>query len=320
MGANSKIEWTDHTYNPWRGCAKVSPGCAHCYAEALDNFRDGGGHWGKGKPRIRASEATRKEPLKWNKFGIGQTERARVFSLSRGDWLDDEVPIEWLADLLRMIHETPELDWLLLTKRPENWRARAVAACENAWTRSCDANTQTEREALKSVCRFLEKWVDGEPPGNVWIGTSVENQEEADTRIPELVKIPAKVRFLSVEPMLGAVDLNQWLYEPCVNARDGLPMDQETGQRECCRKCDFTGISNDPDDKVHWVICGGESGPGKRPMDLAWARALRDQCAAAQVPFFMKQVDKVQAIPADLMIREFPNFSGVSLGQVKETV
>jgi protein gp37 len=143
MAQNSNIEWTDNTWNPWIGCTKVSPGCANCYAEARDQRFAGGAHWGKGAPRQRTSAANWKQPLKWNReaaedvddalhdFGADKYEapqRPRVFCASLADWLDDEVPIEWLADLLGLIHATPFLDWQLLTKRPENWMARIEQA------------------------------------------------------------------------------------------------------------------------------------------------------------------------------------------------
>ena len=143
MGANTHIEWCDHTFNPWEGCTKVSPGCANCYAEAR-NARFGGGeapNWGKGAPRRRTSESYWNEPRRWNRAMENLIEaasrpgalepmpaRPRLFCASLADWLDDEVPVEWLADLLTLIRETPHLDWLLLTKRPQNWWKRLGAA------------------------------------------------------------------------------------------------------------------------------------------------------------------------------------------------
>lgn len=267
MAKNSKIEWTDHTFNPWVGCTKVSPGCANCYAEARDQRFTGGKHWGKGAPRRRTSAANWKQPIKWDREarrkevtapivmvggGDGNTQvstekvipqRPRVFCASLADWLDDEVPIEWLADLLKIIHDTPNLDWLLLTKRPQNWLKRMVRVADVLEPRVCDS--------------FLKGWLlqaDIPPfvPHNVWIGTTVEDQQRADERIPALLKIPARVRFLSCEPLLSTLNLQ---------------------------------LSTD----IHWVICGGESGTGARPMHPDWARSLRDQCQAAGVGFFFKQ-------------------------------
>lgn len=275
MGQDSKIEWCDHTFNPWSGCTKVSPGCANCYAETLSNRAPKTfGQWGKGQPRKRTSKANWKLPLNWaaqpwicDGCGLAHAlpgeicmrpgcdcetkHRARVFCASLADWLDDEVPIEWLADLLDLIRQTPNLDWLLLTKRPENW-SRAI---NEAYLATATGETKA----------WLAKWIEGESPANVWIGTTVEDQIRANERIPQLIQIPARVRFLSCEPLLGPLDLQQW--------QEHLPAPLH-----------FAWL-----DSIHWVIAGGESGPGARPMHPAWARSLRDQCAEAEVPFLFKQ-------------------------------
>lgn len=274
---DSKIEWCDHTFNPWEGCTKISPGCAHCYAEAR-NHRFGLDNWGKGKPRRRTSAANWKKPLQWNKTAIcdcgyaeifgsddcrncgerfaGHRQRKpRVFCASLSDWLDDEVPIEWLADLLKLIHDTPNLDWLLLTKRPENWASRIHKA----------RNYMMRVDADVSV--WLNDWLpkaempgmparDGRAPENVWIGTSVEDQPRADERIPELEKIPAKIHFLSVEPMLENIIFPRL-------------------------------------DGIDWAIFGGESGPNARPCNVEWIRQGIMDCKAAGVAPFVKQLGKV---------------------------
>lgn len=272
---NSKISWTDHTFNPWIGCTKVSPGCAHCYAETLMDTRYGRVKWGKGQARSRTSHANWKEPLKWNHHApmLASGARPRVFCASLSDWLDDEVPIEWLADMLDLVRRTPNLDWLLLSKRPQNWYRRISAAINHA-------NEET--------AEWLEAWTDcldmperGDIPANVWIGTSVEDQQRADERIPELLKIPARVRFLSCEPLIGPVDLKKGLWKH-------IPLSEVPGSAlddgaYACRE--FLG----PREEIHWVIVGGESGPGARPMHPEWARSLRDQCKAAGVAFHFKQ-------------------------------
>lgn len=266
MGADSKIEWTHHTWNLWRGCTEVSPACDHCYARELAKRNPAVlGQWGKGAPRVLAAEAYRKLPLKWNAQAKAAGERRRVFALSMGDWLDDEVPAAWLADLLTMIRETPNLDWLLLTKRPENWRQRVNAA----------------RDYFDGYMD-LDNWLAGGTAAfpNVWIGTTVEDQARADERIPELVRIPARVRFLSSEPLLGPVDIEDYIDDIC----DGGYL-----------------LGSAP---VHWVICGGESGHHARPMHPEWARGLRDQCTAAAVPFFFKQWGEYE--PATLQVCEAP--------------
>lgn len=210
--------------------------------------------------------------------------RPRVFCASLADWLDDEVPIEWLADLLDLIRRTPNLDWLLLTKRPQNWRARVGDA-----RRFCNRGDLGDEPG--KTWAWLSDWVDnGKPPANVWIGTSVEDQTRYDERIGHLCEIPALVRFLSMEPLLRGVDLD--LY-------GNLPGERMLRWHRPVKSM------------LHWVIVGGESGPHARPMHIEWARSLRDQCKAAGVAFFMKQIGgkrkPFEEIPADLLAREVPH-------------
>lgn len=277
MSENSKIEWCDHTFNPWIGCTKVSPGCANCYAETLMDKRYGRVRWGKGNPRSRTSEANWKKVETWNKNA--HRPRPRVFVASLADWLDPEVPIEWLADMLDLIRGCQHLDFLLLTKRPKLWEARlddalmeAIKRANQRW--AWEGNPTKEQAA---PANWISDWLDGYPPANVWIGTSVEDQQRADERIPELLKIPARVRFLSCEPLLGQVDLRRVAF-PTGRTEDVL----------CDTVRTVTGMQM-PLSSIHWVICGGESGPGARPMHPDWARSLRDQCQDAGVPFLFKQ-------------------------------
>lgn len=253
---NSSIEWTDHTFNPWYGCTKVSPGCANCYAETLMDTRYGKVKWGKGQPRVRTSSVNWKKPLQWNREAKNADIRPRVFCASLSDWLDDEIPCEWIMDLLLMISHTPALDWLLLTKRPQNWKMRLSEAAGLA-------SHSEKSEAMLTFLQWLMDWQNGTPPPNVWVGTSMEDQIRADERMPHLLTIPAKVRFLSCEPLLGRVDLAYSAF----NGADSLGS--------------IPGI--------HWVIAGGESGPGARPMMHEWAIDLRDQCQRAKVAFHFKQ-------------------------------
>lgn len=256
MSANTKIEWADHTFNPWIGCTQVSPGCDNCYARAWDRRFAVSGHarrWGPGVPRQRTADSTWAMPVKWNKQAAAAGVRYRVFCASLADVFDNEVPAKWRMDLFTLIHATPHLDWLLLTKRIGN----VMPMCSGD---SLMFDMIQER---------------------VWLGATVVNQEEADRDIPKLLAVPARVRFLSMEPLLGTVDIGLM----CENWSDDIVMDPETGARECCKKCDYTGIGND----IDWVIVGGESGPNARPMHPDWARALRDECQAAGVPFFFKQ-------------------------------
>lgn len=285
MAENSKIEWTDHTFNPWEGCTKVSPGCANCYAETR-NARFGGGtapNWGKDAPRRRTSAANWKLPEKWDREAVAIRDgfvnatgldapviRPRVFCASLADWLDPEVPIQWLADLLELIRSTPNLDWLLLTKRPELWHERVEAVVTEC----------VMRQFNQPLHNFLWHWTHRRiAPKNVWIGTTVENQAMADKRIPALLRIPTKVRFLSCEPLLGEVDLS------AISTGEGHGLNEA----EPIITINPLQRASALDPHIHWVICGGESGPKARPMHPDWARSLRDQCAQAGVPFLFKQ-------------------------------
>lgn len=254
MGATT-IEWCHYTFNPWWGCTKVSPGCDHCYAETFDK-RVGGAHWGAGVPRRVFGEAHWREPLKWNAKARAGYVRPRVFCASMADVFDPEAPDAERAKLWSLIAATPSLDWLLLTKRPQlamrylPWGVSPVGASGAMAEVGCT------------------------PWPNVWIGTTVEDQERADLRVPRLLQIPAAVRFLSVEPLLGPVDL--WAYLP--------------GE---IRDASLKALGSPPMPAVDWVIVGGESGHGARPMQDDWVRSLRDQCGAAGVSFFFKQ--KIEA-------------------------
>ncbi len=249
---NTKIQWATSTFNPWIGCTKISPGCAHCYAEHSTPTRTKQIKWGKGQPRSRTSEAYWKQPLRWNASASAASQRPRIFP-SLMDWLDDEVPIEWLADFLKLIHDTPHLDWLLLTKRPENFDKRLHGAGVHFWN---TPHTQSEFD-------FVTAWLEAKsPPSNVWLGTSVEDQPRADQRIPALLEIPARIRFLSVEPLLGPISFR--------TPADFVLSNGETG--------------------IHWVIVGGESGSHARQCHIQWIRNLVVQCASAKVPCFVKQL------------------------------
>jgi protein gp37 len=252
MGSNSTIEWTHATFNPWWGCIKVSPGCEHCYALSLSK-RWGYDIWGPAKTTQRRmmSDAYWRQPLKWNKEAEKTGERKRVFCASMADVFEANPQLtESKARLFELIETTPWLDWLLLTKRPEN----IMGMIPYAW--------------------------HSEPRMNVWYGTSVENQEQADKRIPELLKVPAKVRFLSCEPLLEAVDLGVWL----TDIFDHHWRNRGIAWRDRGRPL------------IDWVICGGESGQSARPMHPQWARSLRDQCQAAGVAYHFKQWGQHEAV------------------------
>jgi protein gp37 len=245
MAENSSIEWCDNTFNPWVGCTKISPACDHCYAESWAK-RAGNPQLWQGERR-RTSKANWQLPIKWNAQAKRENRRLRVFCASLADVFDNQIDPDIRNNLWDLIYQTPHLDWLLLTKRPQN------------------------------IAKMLpDSWGDGWP--NVWLGTTVENQTEAERRIPLLLDVPAQVHFLSCEPLLGPVNLNHlW---------------SNHGEFESCLiGCEYSPFSKKETlvPRIDWVICGGESGPGARPMHPDWARRLRDQCAEAGVPFLFKQ-------------------------------
>jgi protein gp37 len=309
MGELTKIQWCDHTFNPVVGCEPISPGCKFCYAKALVE------RFGKDfSNRVRTGETNWKQPVKWNRIYTEEVakcealrvshlrpRRPRVFCASLSDWLDKEWPIEVLADLLKLIHDTPNLDWLLLTKRPENWRERILSAIKYSWERE-NANLIREKNFTgKNWVLTLDKWLGGEPPRNVWIGTTIEHRDYLEPRGKALLDIPARVHFISHEPAVSMVDFRPYLGP----------------------------------DKVNWLITGGESHPDKnkaRPYYTTWARKIIRQCREAGVWPFVKQMgsycldldtnkrlelaDKkggdMAEWPEDLRVREFPKLKEAS--------
>lgn len=272
MSQNTKTKLADHTFNPWWGCSKISPACDNCYAETLDKLA-GGDHWGAGKPRKHTSIKNWLEPYKWNRqadaFMAKHKRRQRVFCASMGDVFDNEVDPRWRIDLFALIATTPNLDWLILTKRIGNAKAMVPA-------------------------QFLEGSPAEGIPANVWLGASICNQEEADRDIPKLLAVPAAKRFLSVEPMLGAINIGE---VSCLNGCGKIIPTLCNGDKDmCCPRCGTYTTSclpskpNKPLEGIDWVICGGESGDGpSRPMHPDWVRSLRNQCEVAGVPFLFQQ-------------------------------
>lgn len=285
---DTKIEWADHTINFWWGCTKISPACANCYAETMAKRmgRKVFGQeveWGAGKPRAERLEKARKEALAIQrgaeKFAAKHGRRPRVFVNSMSDWLDEAVPVEWLAHLLETLHLCPAVDFMLLTKRPENWAVQVLAACIHmAGYRDGQISSAGPTAAEMQGGDMAWEWgKDAKPPANVWIGVTVENQECAEARIPALLQIPATVRFLSCEPLLGPLDLRGMSYIQAVTGLKDYPFNLPAEHRTSV----LVGID--------WVIAGGESGSGARPSHPEWFYGLRDQCQAAGVPFFFKQ-------------------------------
>lgn len=274
MSDATAIEWADSTFNPWIGCTRIGPGCDHCYAEADFDHRRHRVTWGPRQLRSRTSAANWKRPLQWEslhaEFFSKHGRHRRVFCASLADVFDHEVPAEWRADLFSLIEKTPNLIWMLLTKRIGN-----VASMVEEATDMIDYG-----EGWQSM------WGQGVWPDNVWLGATICNQEEADRDIPKLLGIPAHVRFLSMEPLLGPVDLTRLPEETCASECCGMQrLDTLSGYSVC----DLSEEVFNEGERIDWVIVGGESGPKARPMHPDWVRSLRAQCAAAGVPFFFKQ-------------------------------
>lgn len=249
MSANSKIEWCDHTFNAWWGCVRVSPACRFCYADTTAS-RYGHQLWRKNGDRRMLSDNYWRQPLRWNREAEAASRPALVFCSSMADVFEDRRDLDAPRERLwELIDATPWLIWQLLTKRPEN------------------------------VAR-LAPW-GGNWPDRVWLGTSVENQQFAEQRIPALLEIPARVRFLSCEPLLGPIDLTPWT--------DHAPWTYTESGVLCTCGAPMRGDTQCPAPQLDWVIGGGESGAKARPSHPDWFRSLRDQCKAAGAPYFHKQ-------------------------------
>jgi len=322
MSEKTAISWTDATFNPWWGCQKVSPACDNCYAER-DAKRWAGGKvlWGVGSERRTFGDDHWDLPGKWakrpfhecltcgNRFGVNggvrkaefvtckhcggdsmKLVRRRVFCASMGDWLDLDAPLDQFVRLLDTIRLTPELDWLLLTKRIGNWEKRMRAARD-----SIDFHAQ------RDLWLWITEWYrEGNPPKHVWLGITVIDQTEANRDVPKLQDTPAAVRFLSIEPMLGPVLLGP---EHDTHPRGGGYLERVEKESASSREgegdwtyCDYplegkrsTKAGQYSVPRIDWVICGGESGPEPRKMEVQWVRSLRNQCATAKVPFHFKQ-------------------------------
>jgi protein gp37 len=275
---NSKIAWTHHTFNPWVGCTKVGPGCENCYAKTLDgrHLHSAIDHWGPGAPREIASETNWQKPTKWDRRAGAKGIRARVFCASMADVFDKEAPCAARERLWKLIRSTPNLDWLILTKRPEK------------------------------IQEYLPQDWGSAGYTNVWLGTTCEDRKHGFPRVDALRAIPAKVHFVSCEPLLEDIsDIN---------------------------------LSN-----ISWLITGGESGRKARAFDVAWARALRELCAKSNVRFFVKQMGarpiecgsplkfhrttegkrdidgrSMDNFPADLRIQEFPSTGSTEIDETFE--
>jgi len=258
MSDRTKIQWTDATWNPVTGCTKVSPGCAHCYAEAMTK-RSGGDF-----SEVTLHPDRLDQPLRWRK-------PRRIFVCSMGDLFHEDVPSQFIYHVFSVMRKASQHTFLVLTKRPGRMRAWIAANNE----------------------------ITVPTPPNVWLGVSVEQQRAAEERIPLLLQTPAAVRFVSCEPLLESVDLRLGDTRRCFCGEIRL-------------NCDCPNLN--------WVIAGGESGPGARSAQLEWFHDLRDECRAAGVPLFVKQMGSVlgrelgccdrkggdmEAWPEDLRVREW---------------
>lgn len=237
----SKIEWTEATWNPVTGCTPISEGCEHCYAKRMATRLRGRCGYPAGAPFLVKVRPDRyNEPFGWRKS-------KKIFVCSMGDLFHEDVPFPWINEVFSVIQRCTHHRFMVLTKRPERMR-----------------------NYISKVLQ-VRGWPESDIPfPNVWMGITAETQRRADERIPVLLEIPAARRFVSVEPMLGPVDLSQWL------GRSG---------------------------GLDWVICGGETGPGARPVHPDWVRSLRDQCQIAGVPFFFKSWGEWREANMDLPVR-----------------
>lgn len=250
----TKIEWADRVWNPVTGCTKVSEGCRNCYAERIAKR-----FWGE-RPfsQVQCHKDRLDDPLHWRK-------PRRVFVDSMSDLFHPDVPDEFIFRVFKIMEMKKHHTFIILTKRPD----RMKSLCKPFW-----------REDGKLITYPCGMGVGGYTLPNVWLGVSVENQKTADERIPLLLQTPAAVRFVSIEPMLGPVNLNWWL-EKCSACGEPVSLDSRW-------RYPIGHVETIPDPQIDWVICGGETGPGARPMHPDWARSVRDQCQAAGVPFFFK--------------------------------
>lgn len=256
MGEATGIAWTDHTANFWMGCQRVSPGCEHCYAETLVTNRMGLKVWGPASTTERKRTVSAwKDVPRWDRGARRDGVRRKLFVSSLADIFEDHPQVApWRAEALALLERCTNLDVQLLTKRPENIMRMVPGHWRAAW------------------------------PAHVWIGTTVEDQRRASERIQHLLGVPAAVRFLSCEPLIEGIDIARRLVphlacDCCGAVREGHTL---------CAECGFDGSFGQRG--IQWVIVGGESGPGARPFDVAWALGLIERCREAGVAVFVKQL------------------------------
>lgn len=310
MGERTGIAWTDCTWNPVRGCSRISRGCERCYAEKIAaRFSDvgkpfhgfasigqrKGAHGWTGKVELVPEKL--EEPLHWRK-------PRRVFVNSMSDLFHEKLSLEEIAAVFGVMAVTPHLTYQILTKRPARmlgwFREMGITArrySERGEVNECHRRAWqagNEEVAVATSRPASVPW----PLPNVWLGVSVEDQKTADERIPLLLEVPAAVRFVSYEPALGPVRFDRIATE-------------ELGRLDALRGFHFVDGHNEPisTPRLNWLIVGGESGPKARPFDIAWARSVVAQCKAAGVACFVKQLG---ARPIPLTPMRLPSFDAVT--------
>lgn len=310
MSSTTKIQWTEVTWNPTTGCDRVSPGCDNCYALTLAKRLKAMGqarYQRDGDPRtsgpgfgLTVHPDAVNEPLRWRK-------PRKVFVNSMSDLFHTEVPDPWLADIFAVMAAARQHVFQVLTKR--HGRARSLLSNDD-WV------SQVRSRAIgKGLPAEDWQW----PIPGIWLGVSVEDQKRADLRVPALAQTPAAVRFLSCEPLLGRVDLSRWLrpIPDCkhIDPDDGTCGHPDAYSPECWRGADCPLVKLGEWHGPDWIIVGGESGRGARPMDLAWAEQIVHDCQVADVPVFVKQLGvrtggkshhDIEQFPAGLRVREYP--------------
>lgn len=272
--ANTRIEWADRTWSPVTGCTKISEACEHCYTERMSKRLAGRYGYPADNPfQVTFHPDRLKEPLRWRK-------PSRIFVCSMGDLFHPDVPDAIKLKVFDVIGGCPQHVFMILTKRPEQMKGFIDKLQVSAYNICVPIKTQFRLEKTPFFSQYR-------PLRNLWLGVTCENQQRADERIPILLQIPAAKRFVSVEPMLGPVDINRWTKETCTNYGGiGRVPNHPHIPAHMCQRCKGTGKVSYP--RFDWVICGGETGPGARPMHPKWVRSLRDQCQATGTAFFFK--------------------------------
>lgn len=283
----TNITWTNATWNPVTGCSKVSTGCANCYAERdwarLSNNPKLPDYQGRKFTDVMCHENRLDQPIRW-------TRRRMIFVNSMSDLFHEDVPYNFIDKVMKVILECPRHTFQILTKRPE--RMKQYFELRYAQIKHSDLNGEV-----------ADKLVNGVIP-NVWLGVTAENQETANERIPLLLDTPAAVRFVSIEPMVGPINLDMMITE---NTGDRFRVIHSSLMGKKTLWDTKNLIGEEDINKLDWVICGGESGPKARPIDPEWVKSLRDQCRFTDTPFFFKQwgeyIDLSQVTSPDLQIK-----------------